>query len=615
MADRPPRGDRGLPHSWEAEQALLGGLLLAPERLGDVRAVLEPDHYHRPAHQELYRLILALHDQGAQPDLLVVVDEIERTGDPGRLGGIAYIAALPQKCPSVDALGGYARRVREHADRRDAILRARGLEESIRSGAPTDLTALRALGADPLEEWDTPVKLEEGTCRVAFPVSVLPADLAWIVSELATAFQVPADLPAALALGLLGGACGRARALAWEGWDVPLPLWTCVVLRPGARKSPVLAVLRAPVDEHERELRTAARDRAEADRAVLRGQLAEAGRDPELRAPLEQRLRDLDGALPPTVLTSGDDTPEALVELLAANPAGITIASAEGVAFQHMTGLYREGGANLDVYLKGHGAERVSVHRRGRSVEAERPLLSVALAIQPHVLAEARANRALAGRGILQRFLWALPRDGIGYRATDPRPLPPSLGAEWRGLYRRTAERAAQAPALALAPDALEVFLGWRGEHERALRDLPDTLLEWSSKADGYALRLAGILQLTADTGPITAPALRAALALVAYFGAHARTALVASGADPATRLAERILRWLIRDPLRPTFTEREAHAAVKADGVTVEHIRRALGVLEEHGYLRRCAPPLPTGPGRPPSPTWAINPEWDRAN
>ena len=126
--------ERGLPHNWETERALLGGLMLAPEQLLQVRESIVADDFHRPAHQHLYALLCALADAGAVPDTMVLLDEIERRGEAERVGGIAYVIALPQACPTVDNLEAYGRRVKEHAVRRQLLLAARQIEADIQEG-------------------------------------------------------------------------------------------------------------------------------------------------------------------------------------------------------------------------------------------------------------------------------------------------------------------------------------------------------------------------------------------------------------------------------------------------------------------------------------------------
>jgi replicative DNA helicase len=132
---------KGLPHNWETERSLLGGLLLDAGQLLEVREVLKAEDFHRPAHQHLYTLVCEMADGGVVPDPTTVLDQVERRGDAEKVGGIAYVLALPQACASVDNLPTYALRVREYAVRRQLLLASRQIEEDIQDGV-LDLPAL-----------------------------------------------------------------------------------------------------------------------------------------------------------------------------------------------------------------------------------------------------------------------------------------------------------------------------------------------------------------------------------------------------------------------------------------------------------------------------------------
>ncbi len=103
------------PHSIEAEQAVLGGLLLdnhAWDRMGD--QVGEADFY-REDHRKIYRAILALFDRSHPADVLTVTEELALRGDLEGVGGMAYVGALAHNTPSAANIRRYAEIVRERA--------------------------------------------------------------------------------------------------------------------------------------------------------------------------------------------------------------------------------------------------------------------------------------------------------------------------------------------------------------------------------------------------------------------------------------------------------------------------------------------------------------------
>lgn len=130
-----------LSHNWELERSLLGGLLLDSSQYGSTTELVCADDFSKPAHAELFRLLGELAERGGSPDLVVVLDELERRGNPEAYGGVAYVCALPQACATVDHLDDYANRVREHAMRRRLHLAGLGIVEDVADGA-LDLPAL-----------------------------------------------------------------------------------------------------------------------------------------------------------------------------------------------------------------------------------------------------------------------------------------------------------------------------------------------------------------------------------------------------------------------------------------------------------------------------------------
>ena len=126
------------PGNWATEQAAIGAVLLASSTLlPELADTLRPEHFHRPAHKYLWSILLDLWNEGTPPDLIIVLDEIERRGREWveKVGGIAYVSALPQACASVDNGALYAGRVRDDAARRALRTHLTRLQERIENGA------------------------------------------------------------------------------------------------------------------------------------------------------------------------------------------------------------------------------------------------------------------------------------------------------------------------------------------------------------------------------------------------------------------------------------------------------------------------------------------------
>lgn len=115
FADPQLAGIKLPPHSLEAEQSLIGGILLdnsAWERVADL--VSEADFY-RDDHRRIYRHIAKLVDLGKPADVVTVFESLEKSGEAEQAGGIAYLAEVANSTPSAANIRRYAEIVRERS--------------------------------------------------------------------------------------------------------------------------------------------------------------------------------------------------------------------------------------------------------------------------------------------------------------------------------------------------------------------------------------------------------------------------------------------------------------------------------------------------------------------
>ena len=103
------------PHSVEAEQSVLGGLLVdntAWDRAGDL---LNADDFYRFEHQLIYAAIGALANASKPADIITVYEHLQSLGKAEDCGGVKYLNALAQSVPSAANMRRYAEIVRERA--------------------------------------------------------------------------------------------------------------------------------------------------------------------------------------------------------------------------------------------------------------------------------------------------------------------------------------------------------------------------------------------------------------------------------------------------------------------------------------------------------------------
>ncbi|GHT84225.1 replicative DNA helicase [Betaproteobacteria bacterium] len=103
------------PHSLEAEQSLLGGLLLdneAWERIGDL---IGAEDFYRDDHRRIYQHIVRLLNLGKPADVVTVFEALEKSGEAEAAGGLAYLAEIANNTPSAANIRRYAEIINERA--------------------------------------------------------------------------------------------------------------------------------------------------------------------------------------------------------------------------------------------------------------------------------------------------------------------------------------------------------------------------------------------------------------------------------------------------------------------------------------------------------------------
>ncbi|MEY2721886.1 MAG: hypothetical protein RL597_1331, partial [Pseudomonadota bacterium] len=103
------------PHSLEAEQAVLGGLLLDASAWDNVADVLRSEDFYRPDHKIIFEAIGLLATQGKPADAVTVSEHLERSGQLTEAGGLAYLGALARDTPTAANVRAYAAIVRERS--------------------------------------------------------------------------------------------------------------------------------------------------------------------------------------------------------------------------------------------------------------------------------------------------------------------------------------------------------------------------------------------------------------------------------------------------------------------------------------------------------------------
>ncbi|MBV8496441.1 MAG: intein-containing replicative DNA helicase, partial [Gammaproteobacteria bacterium] len=109
------------PHSIEAEQSLLGGLLLDPSAWDNVADAVGEQDFYRPDHRLIFAAIASLALESKPGDVVTVSQQLERNGNLEQAGGLAYLSAIARDTPSAANVRAYADIVRERSLLRQLI--------------------------------------------------------------------------------------------------------------------------------------------------------------------------------------------------------------------------------------------------------------------------------------------------------------------------------------------------------------------------------------------------------------------------------------------------------------------------------------------------------------
>jgi hypothetical protein len=425
------------PQSTEAEQSVIGGLMLAAhstspaallELISDAN-LTEHDFYRRD-HRLIFRAIQTLAENGKPADAVTLGEWLAANGLAEQVGGLGYLIELAQSTPSSANLPAYADIVREHATLRGLIevgteIVNYGFQPEGQSAADLYHRALQAVtaiearvstaGAPP------PVDLFADHQPSRLRPELLPPPLAEFVFQCSGIKGSPPEVLALSALVACAAACDDRFVIQPRpnepGWRESARLWGMVVGEPSTKKTPAMKLAMSGLSDMNVEMiGRNQRAMAEYDRAMLtykatekRRASAEAKGDagaPEYPdAPAQPKLE--------RIITS-DFTIEGIARLLVDNERGLLCYTDELAGWFGLMGKYSANGGGNDraAWLEFYQGGPKPIDRAGRTILIPNASVSVIGAIQPEKI---RAlSKTMDDDGLLQRFIpIVLPKEPI----------------------------------------------------------------------------------------------------------------------------------------------------------------------------------------------------------
>jgi hypothetical protein len=428
------------------------------------------------------------------------------------------------------------------------------------AGAPPDLSWVAEAEAEEVdgqaaeEEWRTPESFEPTISHgPTFPLSVLPAWMADHVAHTARALSAPTDYAAITGLGVLSALVMNRLWMNLTGTDrtrMGVNLYLLAAGTSGAMKSPsfdaMAAVLHDIIAERternvteraraELVLKQAEEALANIEKAPTTSQAPAARIDDLIRARVA--VEEAKSAMPPEPDILADDaTPEALAEHVRDCGEIAALMSPEGELVEMVAGQYADKGKtpNLGIYIKSYDGERYAPKRIGRSSFTLRsPRMTVCAMTQPGILASMGRNNTLTDKGLVARFLMAVPASNTGWVDHSAQLRRSAEARRAREVYEsRILELArrldADPIAVSTAPETTEAYVAWAQGIEARMRKGGDLrpLEGWVRKLLTATLRTTALLHVAHGhdaAEPINVATFELATVLADYWIEHAK--------------------------------------------------------------------------------------------
>ena len=109
------------PQNLEAEQSVLGGILIENEAINRVMEILDPDDFYRDAHRKIFNALINLSERDEPADLITLTNELRKIDQLDSIGGASYVASLIDSVPTAANIEYYAKIVKEKSILRKLI--------------------------------------------------------------------------------------------------------------------------------------------------------------------------------------------------------------------------------------------------------------------------------------------------------------------------------------------------------------------------------------------------------------------------------------------------------------------------------------------------------------
>ena len=484
-----------------------------------------------------------------------------------------------------------------------------------------------------MQEWTPPEKFR-GISLPSWPKGVFPEPFETFINELSRSTETPVELAALMTLPTIATAAQKIYIVQIKAdYFEPLNIWTSVALPSGSRKSAVQEACTRPLTQFENELRKKIeplKQQVEARNKIVECRLKElrikAGKGNKFQfEELASKIIEFERELKPVPaipqLWSSDITPENLASVMVENNDCMSILSDEAGIFEIIGGRYSGGIPNLDLFLKAHSGTPCRVNRCSKPpLFLQNPTLTMGLSPQPSHLENLSLNPVFRGRGLIARFLYALPQSNVGTRSLNE----PSMDFEVEMSYAKSIHSLLEKVCakdtqkngkllLKLSKEALEKWQLYGLVIETLMgEDGPlSHIKDWAGKLPGEIARIAALLHVMRyihkmpEDILISEEEMMSAIKISTFLQQHALAVFELLGQDKNLSKAQVVLSWIERKA-HLEFSKRDCYRELRPHFQKTKELEPALQLLVDHNYIKEK--PGEAKPNRP-SVIYQVNP------
>ena len=129
--------DRRMPFSLEAEQSLLGSILIDPATMDEIAAITSADDFYMPEHSEIFSAMQSMYLSSKNIDVVTLIEELVQSGTYDEAGGREYLKLVAETVPTAANAKDYAKIVRDKAILRQLIAAGEDIAEAAYAGDDT----------------------------------------------------------------------------------------------------------------------------------------------------------------------------------------------------------------------------------------------------------------------------------------------------------------------------------------------------------------------------------------------------------------------------------------------------------------------------------------------